>query len=83
MKSQLSGDFISYFRVLLTRTDHSYSALSQPIARFNTRHPGLDPGSRIWIPASAGMTSKTAVAVVIPTPWLQVAKRTLFSWQPL
>ncbi len=27
-----------------------------PLHENRTRHPGLDPGSRFWIPASAGMT---------------------------
>jgi hypothetical protein len=26
-------------------------------------HPGLDPGSRLWIPAFAGMTAKTPATV--------------------
>jgi hypothetical protein len=45
--------------------DRRHIAAAKFIVRFVgiTRHPELDPGSRLWIAAFAGMTAKTPVTV--------------------
>jgi hypothetical protein len=80
---------LRFHRSNLTCWANRFYSIAKTFVRFAgkytvTRDPGslsgadFDPGSRIWIPASAGMTSKTAVIMSVLACWPWMAKWTLF-----